>query len=40
MEAAAAINVQVEPQALQADYKAMGRSDKFVDRVDYQRNKP
>jgi hypothetical protein len=31
LEAAAAIKVKVEPQAWQADYKAKGRSDKFVD---------
>lgn len=40
LDAAAAINVQVEPQAWQADYKAKGQSDKFIDRVDYQRSKP
>ena len=38
--AAAEINVQIEPQAWQADYKAKGQSDKFVDGVDYQRSKP
>jgi hypothetical protein len=32
---AAAINVQVEPQAWQADYRAKSVSDKFVDEVDY-----
>jgi hypothetical protein len=40
MDAAAAINIQVEPQAWQADYKAKGISDRFVDGVDYQRFKP
>jgi hypothetical protein len=40
LTAAEAINVQVEPQAWPADYKAKGISDKFVDQVDYQRNKP
>lgn len=40
LAAAAEINVHVEPQAWQADYKAKGISNKFVDRVDYQRNKP
>jgi hypothetical protein len=40
LDAAAAINVQVEPQAWQADYKAKGQSDKFIDSVDYQRSKP
>jgi len=38
--AAAQINVQVEPQSWQADYKAKGESPKFVDSVDYQRSKP
>jgi hypothetical protein len=38
--AADEINVKVEPQAWQADYKAKAVSDKFVDPVDYQRNKP
>ena len=38
--AAADINVQIEPQAWQADYKAKGQSSKFVDSVDYQRSKP
>jgi hypothetical protein len=33
--AAAAINVQIEPQSWQADYKAKGQSSVFVDRVDY-----
>lgn len=35
LEAAAQINVKVEPQAWQADYKAKGQSPKFVDPVDY-----
>ena len=35
LASAAAINVKVEPQAWQADYKAKGASPKFVDRVDY-----
>jgi len=40
LAAAAQINVQVEPQSWQADYKAKGESTKFVDSVDYQRSKP
>jgi hypothetical protein len=40
LAAADEINVEVEPQAWQADYKAKAVSDKFVDTVDYQRNKP
>jgi hypothetical protein len=40
MAAAEGINVMVEPQAWQADYKAKGQSSKFVDSVDYQRSKP
>ena len=40
LAAAAEINVKVEPHSWQADYKAKGRSDKFVDSVDYQRSKP
>lgn len=40
LSAADEINVKVEPQAWQADYKAKAVSDKFVDSVDYQRNKP
>jgi len=40
MAAAAEINVKVESQAWQADYKAKGKSDKFVDSVNYQRSKP
>jgi hypothetical protein len=35
LAAANAINVQVEPQSWQADYKAKGKSPKFVDTVDY-----
>lgn len=38
--AAAAINIQIEPQGWPADYKAKGKSAKFVDSADYQRNKP
>ncbi len=38
--AAAGINVPIEPQSWQADYKAKGASGAFVDTVDYQRNKP
>jgi hypothetical protein len=37
LAAAAAINVQVEPQSWQADYKAKGTSSKFVDLVPYDR---
>ncbi len=40
LAAAGAINVMVEPQSWQADYKAKGASGKFVDSVDYQRSKP
>lgn len=40
LAAAAQINVPVEPQSWQADYKAKGASDKFVDTLDYQRSKP
>jgi hypothetical protein len=40
LTAAAQINVKVEPQSWQADYKAKGQSGKFVDSVDYQRSKP
>ncbi len=40
LAAAAQINVKVEPQSWQADYKAKGESGKFVDSVDYQRSKP
>lgn len=37
LTAAAAINVKVEPQSYQADYKAKGTSPKFVDYVDYRK---
>ena len=40
LNAAAEINVMVEPQSWKADYKAKGQSPKFVDSVDYQRSKP
>ena len=40
LAAAEAINVQVEPQSWQADYKAKGASGKFVDDVDYPRFAP
>jgi hypothetical protein len=40
LNAAAEINVMVEPQSWTADYKAKGQSPKFVDSVDYQRSKP
>jgi hypothetical protein len=40
LDAAHEINVKVEPQAWTADYKAKGKSSKFIDAVDYQRNKP
>jgi environmental stress-induced protein Ves len=40
LAAADEINVKVEPQAWQADYKAKSQSAKFVDSVDYQRSKP
>jgi len=40
LAAAAQINVQVEPQSWQADYKAKGESTKFVDSADSQRRKP
>ena len=40
LDAAAQINVPVEPQAWQADYKAKGASELFVDELDYQRLKP
>lgn len=40
LAAADQINVPVEPQSWQADYKAKGLSGKFVDSVDYQRMKP
>ena len=35
MGAAASIGVKLEPQSWQADYKAKGRSPKFIDKVDY-----
>ena len=35
MGAATAIGVPVEPRSWQADYKAKGRSAKFIDKVDY-----
>jgi hypothetical protein len=38
--AALQLNIQLEPQSWQADYKAKGASPKFVDTVDYQRSKP
>jgi len=38
MEAAAAINVQVEPQSSQADYKARGQAYAFVDPVHHHRD--
>jgi hypothetical protein len=38
--AAVAVDLKIEPQAWQADYKSKGKSPKFVDEVDYQRNKP
>jgi hypothetical protein len=37
LDAAAAIDVQIEPQAWQAGYKAKGVSSKFVDTVPYDR---
>lgn len=40
VEAAAKINVSVEPQSWQADYKAKATNPKFVDTVDYHRNAP
>lgn len=40
LAAAATANVKVESQAYPADYKAKGASPKFVDRVDYHRNRP
>lgn len=40
LAAADAINVPVEPQPWQADYKAKGRSGAFVDDVEYPRFKP
>lgn len=38
--AADEINVKIEPQAWQADYKAKGARSAFVDGVDYPRNAP
>ncbi len=38
--AADAINVMIEPQSWQADYKAKGSAEKFLDLDDYQRMKP
>jgi hypothetical protein len=38
MQAAAAINVQIEPQSYQADYKARGESYAFVDPVHHHRD--
>jgi hypothetical protein len=35
--AAASIGVKVEPESYQADYKAKGRSPKFIDYVDYRK---
>ena len=40
LAAAEQINVKVEPQSWQADYKAKGQSAKFIDSADYQRSKP
>ena len=40
LAAAAQIQIQVEPQSWQADVKAKGKSEKFIDSVDYQRSKP
>lgn len=40
VDAARQINLKIEPQAWPADYKAKGKSPKFVDEVDYQRFKP
>lgn len=37
LTSAAAIGVKIEPQTYQADYKAKGRSPKFVDTVDYRK---
>ena len=37
LTAAAQAGVQVEPQNYTADYKAKGRSPKFVDTVNYKR---
>jgi hypothetical protein len=40
LAATAEIDVHVEPQAWPADYRAKGQSPKFVDSVEFQRNKP
>lgn len=40
LDAAAAAGVKIEPQAWQADYKAKGKSSKFVDSVNYIRSLP
>ena len=40
LAAAAQVGVSVEPQAWQSDYKAKSRNAKFVDTVDYHRNRP
>jgi hypothetical protein len=40
MASAKAINVHIEPQAWQADYRSKGRSFKFIDPVDYHRMAP
>jgi hypothetical protein len=40
LAAAAKIGVKVETQSYQADYKAKGKSPKFVDTVNYQRSRP
>ena len=40
MAAAAKAGVQVEPQNYTADYKAKGRSPKYIDTVNYQRMQP
>jgi hypothetical protein len=40
LTAAARLQIPVEPQSWQADYKSKGASYMFVDSVDYQRNKP
>jgi len=40
LAAAAAIGVNIEPQSYAADYKAKGRSPKFIDTVNYPRAQP
>lgn len=40
LRAAALAGVQVEPQNYTADYRAKGRSPKFIDTVDYHRAMP